>query len=295
MPYVAVNFVLDKPLPLNGSLTIPYPEGKNEGHFFSAVNHTISAGATFFRAPRDFVVITLPDRIQILWRIAQTVPAGTIINLQLEEPCGEFYRDMRMGIAVPGLVESRTYLINLSAPKLAYSDYYVAATNVPDPRSLPLLNNSVVTPRNVVIHSTADNTHCEFTIEGEDLYGRPMIEILNGPVVGQTVGNKAFARVNKISTSQQCKGEISVGIGNKVGLPVFLPGPGYVTSEIINGLRIYGGTITSGEKGYPGPRTGDVRGTYSPPENFPLNGKNTIHLLVSLTNPSNIGLPDYAG
>lgn len=295
MPYVAFNLVLDKPLPMNGTLSMPYPADKNEGHFFSAINHTMSAGASFFRAPRDFIITTQPDRIVLTWRGQNTIPSGTIINLQLEEPCGEFYRDLKQGLVVPNLVESRMFLINLTAPRLSYPDYYVTTTNIPEPRLLPLINNEVTTPRNVVIHSTSNNVHCEFTIEGEDIFKREMVEVINGPNTGVSQGNKAFTRIHRIKANQSCQGEVSIGIGNKLGLPVFLPGPGYVISEIINGQRVYGGTITSGERNVPGPRTGDTRGTYTPPDNFPLNGKNTIHLLVSLPNPGNIGMPDYRG
>ncbi|MGB1540340.1 MAG: hypothetical protein ACPG80_05220, partial [Rickettsiales bacterium] len=145
--------------------------------------------------------------------------------------------------------------------------------------------------------STQDNSHCTFRIEGQDIYGRNMIEDITGPTAeaGRSDGNKAFSKISRISVSGDCYGEISVGSGSKLGLPVFLPGPGFVIREMLNGVGTTGGVIVAGETRFPSATTSDVRGTYTPPRPQELDGRTAVHLLLSLPSPGNIGLPDYTG
>ena len=53
----------------------------------------------------------------------------------------------------------------------------------------------------------------------------------------------------------------------------------------------FAGIVISGDNSMPGPTTSDTRGTYTPPSK--LDGRHTIHLIVSLPNPGNIGLADF--
>jgi hypothetical protein len=138
------------------------------------------------------------------------------------------------------------------------------------------------------------NESATFTIEGEDLYQRTMIEKISA-IPGKTEGKKAFTKIHRITSNHPCTGHVLIGTGNKLGLPVFLPLAGYLIREIINGEGITGGIVVAGETAYPTATTGDRRGTYSPPETLAPNGKRNIHLLLSLLAPGNIGIPDYAG
>lgn len=296
MAYAAVNFILEQSVPSGSSISVPYPPGKNEASFFSAMNHNATIESNFYRCPRDFIIDTQPDRIVFTWRGSFTIPAGTLINLQLEEPCGDFYRDLRNGITVLNMCHSQLFLINLSTPEKPHPEYIVKSNAITATKSLPLVNQWLSVARNLTIHSQDDNAHCSFTIEGEDLYGRPMVESIRGPASGVSAGKKSFTRILRVTPSHPCNGMISIGTGDRLGLPVFLPGPAFVMREIVNGEEVKGGMIVRGETDMVSTATtGDRRGTYTPPQGVEMNGRNTIQLLVSLPNPSNIGSTDYAG
>jgi len=295
MPFVPMNVILDHPLPKNSTLSLPYPEGKNEGHFFGAVNHTVSIDGVFFRSPRDFTLITQPDRVVFVWQGEMTLPASSLLHMQLEIPGGDFYYDAKVGITVLNMVHSPLFMVNLAAPAADDEGYWVQPTPVNEVRSLTLAQTQIPTARNVIIHTENDNSHCTFVIEGEDIYRRAVLEKITASSTGKAEGGKAFARINRITPSHPCNGKIQIGTGNKLGLPVFLPSPGYLIREIINGVTVTGGTVVSGETAIPTATTGDRRGTYTPPPTITLDNKQSIHLLLSLLAPGNIGIPDYAG
>jgi hypothetical protein len=296
MPYVPLNVVLDRMLPVNGTVNLPYPNGRNEGYFFSGFNHTMSIDGAFFRCPRDFIISTQPDRIVMTWRGEFAIPSGAILNIQLEAPGGDFHFDQRTGVTVQCMVSAPLFLVNLSAPLAMQEEFFVTKVASPATKAFRINQNNSDCPRNILVHSDQDNEHCTFTIEGEDLYGRGMLERVSGPSEGNpSVGNKAFHKIHRITPSHPCNGNIWIGTGDKLGLPTFLPSPGYLIREIINGLAVTGGMIVSGETRPPSATTGDCRGTYTPPEDIILNGKHSVHLLLSLPNPGNIGFPDYTG
>ena len=294
MPYVPINIVLDRMLPSGGALNLAYPEGKNEGHLFSGFNHTLTVEGSFFRCPRDFIINTQPDRIIFTWRGDFALPAGTLMNVQLEAPGGDFYFDPRNGVTVSNMVVSPMFMVNLAAPHAPAADFYYFG-GIDHTKPVKLLHNQPDCARNVVVQCEADNSHTHITVEGEDLYFRSMLEKIQGPADGVAVGNKAFSRITKITATHPCNGNISIGTGTKIGLPVFVPAPGFLMREVINGNAVTGGTIVKGETLLPTATSGDCRGTYTPPAGTSMDGKTTIHLLFSLPNPGNIGMFDYAG
>lgn len=295
MPYVPVNLLLDRDLMRGEILNIPYPRGKNEGSFFSAINHNMGIDGQFFLCPRDFILTMRHDNIALHWHGPMDLKRGTLMNLQLEEPGSDFYFDSKRGTTILNMVQSSLYLVNLGGPRVENANLYVRSQIITMPGNIPLSSEQPYTARNVVIHSTQDNSHCIFRLEGIDLYGRPMIEDIHGPTAesGRADGNKAFTQLNKISVKGECVGEISVGTGSKLGLPVFLPAPGFVIRETLDGVTVIGGTIVPGETRYPTAFTNDTRGTYTPPRPQELDGRTAVHLLVSLPSPGNIGLPDF--
>jgi hypothetical protein len=290
-----MNIILKETIPQNGVLILQYPEDKNEGHFFGAANHTLAINGVFFRSPRDFVVIIQPDKMLFIWHGKVPLSAGILLNLQLEIPGGDFYYDQKIGVTVQNMVHSPMFMVNLASPLAADLQYWVKSGAASDAKALPLNQDHVQTARNVTIHSESDNSHCIFVIAGEDMYHRPVVEHITGPNGAICEGKKAFARLTRITVTAPTTGEVSIGTGNKFGLPVFLPSPGYLMREVINGKAVSGGTIASGDLTIPSATTGDRRGTYTPPEGMEANGKNSIHLLLSLLAPGNIGIPDFAG
>jgi|GEM_PF-3011660 len=297
MPYVPVNLLLDRDVMRGDTLNLPYPRGKNEGSFFSAINHNMGIDGQFYLCPKDFVVTMRSDHIALHWHGPRDLKRGTLLNLQLEEPGGDFYFDQKRGTTILNMVQSSLYLVNLGGPKVENANLYVRSQPIPVPGNIVISGEQPYTSRNVVVHSTQDNSHCVFRLEGVDLYGRPMVEDLKGPTAesGRTDGNKAFTKLTKITVQGDVRGEISVGSGSKLGLPVFLPASGFVIREMMNGVAVAGGVVTPGETRFPTATTSDTRGTYSPPRPQELDGRTAIHLLVSLPSPGNIGLPDFTG
>lgn len=295
MPYVKLNTVLKQDLIPNEKLELKYPEGVTQGSFFGAIDHTLGIESRFFRAPKDFIVIPTHDNIVIHWSSNIRVPAGALMHFQFQEQGGDFYSDPRTGITVKGMVQSPTFLVNLGSMADKDPNFYVQSAPIPEAGRLLLTNNKPDAARNVIIHSDADETHAVFTVEGEDVYLRPMVENIKGPSTNIINGKKAFAKINRITVTEACNGNVSIGTGNRLGLPVFVPGQGYVLQEMVNGMPISGGMIVSGELNVPTATTGDRRGTYSPPPSVPLNGRDTIQLFLILPNPGNIGTPDFAG
>ncbi len=295
MPYVKLNTVLKQDLSPNDKIELKYPEGVTQGSFFGSIDHTLGIESRFFRSPKDFIVIPTHDNIVIHWAANIRVPAGALMHFQLQEQGGEFYTDNKTGVTVKGMVHSPTFLVNLGSVADKDANYYVQANSVDEAGRLLLTNNKPDVPRNVTIHSNDDESTVTFVVEGEDVYLRPMIENIKGPTTGVINGKKAFAKINKITVSGRCNGNVSIGTGNRLGLPVFVPGQGYILQEMVNGMPITGGMIVAGELNVPTATTGDRRGTYSPPPSVPLNGRDTIQLFLILPNPGNIGTPDFAG
>lgn len=297
MPYVPVNLILDRNALVGETINIPYPRGKNEGSFFSAINHNMGINGQFFICPKDFIVTMRKDHLALHWHGPRDLKKGELLNIQLEEPGGDFYFDQKRGTTILNMVQSSMYLVNLGGPRVENANLYVRSAAFNTPGEIPVSGEQPYTPRNVVIHSTQDNTDIVFRISGNDLYGRPMVEDIPGPSEesGRADGQKAFAKITKVVVQGQCHGEISVGSGSKLGLPVFLPAPGFVVREMANGVAISGGVIVSGETRFPTATTGDTRGTYTPPRPHELDGRTAIHLLLSLPSPGNIGLPDFKG
>jgi hypothetical protein len=295
MPYVRLNTILKQDLKPNDTLELAYPDGINQGSFFGAIDHTLGIESRFFRSPKDFIVVPTFENLVIHWVANITVPAGALLHFQMQEQGGDFYTDPKTGVTVRGMVQSPTFLVNLGAIRDRDSNYYVQATNITSAGRLLLVNNKPDSPRNVTIHSNDNESDVFFIIEGEDVYLRPMLEQIKGPVAGSINGKKAFAKINKISVSGACKGSVSIGTGNRLGLPVFVAGQGYILQEMVNGMPISGGMVVPGELNIASATTGDRRGTYSPPPSVTLNGRDTIQLFLILPNPGNIGTPDFVG
>jgi len=294
MPYVRVNTILKEDLRPNSKIEVAYPENVTEGSFFGSIDHTLGIESRFFRSPKDFIIIPTSDNLVIHWTANVNVPAGALLHFQLQEQGGEYYTDTRSGTTVRGMVEAKTFLVNLGSVKDRDAVFYVNPAQITSAGRLLLANIKPDCARNVVIFSDKDESDRVFNVYGEDVYMRPMVEHIKGPTVSKTNGKKAFAKINKITVDGPCKGTITIGTGNRLGLPTFIPGPGYVLHELVNGTLITGGMVVPGELNVAGPSTGDRRGTYTPPPSVNLNGRDSIQLFLILPNPGNIGTPDYS-
>lgn len=293
MPHVNSNIVLKSALKPGDTLTFPYPEGKNEASFFGAFNHNFVENDVFYKSPVDFTVHPKAEHLELHWEGNKTLPEGGILYMRLEELGTLYYNDPKTNVTLNHTVPSNVFMVNLRAPKEKDRNFYVAREKIASSGELTLKTTTPDVPRNVTILSTAHDTARRFQVDGFDCYERPMTETIQGPNAGVRQGKKAFAKVTRITVDDVCSGDIAIGIGNRLGLPVFLPAPGYVIKALVNGVEPKQGMVISGEVGKPAATSGDRRGTYTPSPSVKLNGRNAIYLLMSLPNPGNIGSPDF--
>ncbi len=295
MPHITHNFVLDVPLSQGAVLEMPYPKDKTEGSFFGAFNHTISIAGRFFRSPQDFVVVPKPGKMLLKWLHTQAIPVGCLVNMQLEEIGLDSYLDPKTGVSLKNTVAAPTFLLSFRSPIAATDDYYMPRTLIKSAGSLPLQVQFPDIPRSVSIHSTGDDSNRTFRIEGEDYYYRTMIEEVRGANAGIAESNKAFAKISRVITDDACAGEVSVGCGLRLGFPVFIASTALVLKVIYGNQELSGCQIISGDIDFAGTSSSDRRGLLIPPAGLSLDGKTSLYALAALTNPSNIGSPDYSG
>ena len=76
--------------------------------------------------------------------------------------------------------------------------------------------------RNITITSSGNDSGLKFNITGRDIYNNTMVESITGGNDAVASGVKAFAYVDTFTCTEVTVSMISVGIGNKVGLPFAL-------------------------------------------------------------------------
>jgi hypothetical protein len=144
-------------------------------------------------------------------------------------------------------------------------------------------------PRNVVAAWTNTAT---ITVTGTDEYGNTVVETSASGT--SMAGKKAFKTITSVVPSANITGA-TVGTGDVLGLPVFLPGAGHVLSELQDGDVATAGTVVAGlsVNTESTATTADVRGTYDP--NSACNGALRFELLVALPDPTHLGNAQFAG
>jgi hypothetical protein len=122
-------------------------------------------------------------------------------------------------------------------------------------------------PRAVQVDSSdVGDTTQTITVTGYDRYGVPMSEdiALNGTTAVE--GKKAFYRITGAESDAACTGNITVGTTDILGLPVRVDSRNYVLTAW-NGAFVTTGTFAAAVTTDPATATtGDVRGTYTPPD-----------------------------
>jgi hypothetical protein len=165
--------------------------------------------------------------------------------------------------------------------------------------ALALLNGALVSggrcvfdvARNVVAAWT-NTAIC--TVTGKDDRGNTLVEA-SGSGTSLT-GKKAFKEITSVVFNANVTGA-TVGTGNVLGLPVYLPGT--TTSAVLKELEDEAtatagtcvGGLAVGTKSTA--TTADVRGTYAP--NSTPDGAKAFKLLLALEDPSVAGNPQFAG
>lgn len=283
-----------------GNFTVGYPDGRDAGSYAGGTDHEVASHAYgILQASAGEISVSFgSSNITITNNSGQTLAANTAITVQLDMIGPD------ESVVTPVLMADRVkmrgielVMVNLGAPDVSDSDGAVKSQACTVSGGLAtgidgdLASGGVATfdvPRAVV---AAWTTSAKITVTGTDAYGNTIVETTASAGTSHT-GKKAFKTVTGISSSADITG-LTVGTGKVLGLPSFLEGAGYVVAEIQDGAKAAAGTAVGGDTATATATTGDVRGTYAP--NAAPDGSKVFQVLCALDDPSNKGLPQYAG
>lgn len=213
------------------------------GSFLYGFFHRLVMGGTALIYPDDFTISFGTSSMTITNKTGATWPAGTKYILQLDQPGKRVWAPNadRTSQPLAATARSDTVLINLGAPDTADADgFFVSqdlttagvasvSTTVAAAIAAAALAGVADVPRNIVAAWTGTAV---LTVTGKDQYGNTIVE--SSASGTSLTGVKAFKRVTGISVSANVT-SLTVGTGNVLGLPVFLPSRRHVLSEIIDG------------------------------------------------------------
>ena len=298
MSFDIVTTVLSANVLDNGTFTVPYPTGKGAGDYALSHKHKMAAMQSIYNAPRDFTV-AFTTVITVTWKGDTTIPAGETVRLHLDKVGANVPFDELIlpdNITVPTMV-----LIDLGCPDAIVTDGVCASQSASGAHTLTL-NGSLVSggvavldvPRNVIADSGGADT-AVLTITGTDEFGATVVEniTLNGATA--VPGKKAFKTITRVTSSATITNGAFLGTGDVIGLPCFLPATGMILGDFEDGVydASIDGTVVAGVRTVASATTGDVRGTYDP--GAACDGAVNFKLLAMLTDPTNRGVPQYAG
>lgn len=277
-----------------GTFTAAYPSGTSRGVLFGGVFHSLAVAKNVYEAPIDFTVALGASNITVTNNSGATWPSGSEYVLSLDAPGERKIGDENGKFQVNRSTAANAVLVNLGSPVAASANGISASQSVASGANA-LLNGAlavagVVTldvPRNVVAAWTGAAV---LTVNGEDEYGNAMVE---ASASGTTfTGKKAFKRVTSASFGAAVTAA-TIGIGDVLGLPLFLSNGATILKELQDGAAATAGTAVAGDVNKPTATTGDVRGTYDP--NAAADGSKAFQLVVLTADPTYRGAPQFGG
>lgn len=291
-----------------GSITVAYPSGTSKGNFSGSLQHRLVygsnpfSGGNVFTSPAYFTLTFNATNITINWTSGSpTIPNGSTVWLHLDEPG---YSASRNKDPFPqDFIGNRfgLFSVNFGSPAALAATGICAAqaisgSNVSASINGTLASGGAVTvdyDRSVsVVSSGAGDTTQTVTVRGKDRYGVSMAETLTLNGTTTVNGLKAFKTITSVTVSATMAGNLSVGVGNKFGIPYFLQSGAYRVLEIVNGAAVTTGTLVAGATAKPTATTGDVRGTYAP--STAPDGSNTYELVLALGDPDFLGQTQFS-
>lgn len=279
----------------NGTITFSYPAGTNAGSF-AAFGHKIWVDKfqRLLESPTDFTVSFGASNITVTYKGATSIPAGASLNAQFNI-LGEDDGTPEVSPKIDGVADLSVVKLGLGAPVAASANAVATSQAVTVGTSpLALINGALASggvatfdvPRNVVAAWTGTSV---ITVKGTDVDGKPLTE--SSASGTSLAGKKAFKTITSVSFSADVTGA-TVGTGDVLGLPVFLPGTAYVLKELQDGAAATAGTVVAGVSTAATATTGDVRGTYDP--NAACDGAKVFDLIVALGDPDYKGVAQYS-
>ena len=295
MSHRSFQVTLSTALAPAGTLTVGYPPGTDRTYFLSGVQHQMIALGAVYRSPANITVALNAASAVITYNGTTTIPAGTTVTVMLDAG-GEY------PAWAPNTLDARVrpvtlVRVSLGNPATADADGYFASAAINSATPITSMTGALAVggvgvadvPRNVVAAWT--NT-AVMTVTGTDEYGQVVVE--SSASGTSMTGVKAFKTITCIAVSTNVTG-CTVGTGDVLGLPVFVPGTASLVRESQDLAAPTAGTLVPGLSA--GTRstatTADVRGTYDP--NAACDGTRAFNLILALEDPAHRGNPQFAG
>lgn len=297
--YVTADKLLTSAVAQAGTFTIDYPENTTVDDFtLSSANHVLGVGSNpyskkYYTGADDFTVSFGASSITVTWNNATSIPANSYVNLQLDAPGADVDED---SIIYPaGVVPAFPVYLDLGKPDTSSATYFRAAAAIGAGGALTLLQTTLDVARNIIITNAGDDTGDTYVVTGTDIHGAAMVETITGANAGVAAGKKAFKTVSSIVASGASAGNVSVGFGDVIGLPIWVPSSGFLIKELQDGAAATAGTLVAGlaRATASTATTADTRGTYDP--NAACDGAKHFGLIVFADDPTYVGNPQYAG
>lgn len=297
MSFKTAETTLSADVATSGTITFSYPSGTDAGKFRGGSGHTMWAAGlqSLLTAPGDFTVSFGASNITVTYLGSTTLPSGTRVSAQFDSLGGDRDAPSAYTGGVVDVAPTHAFIVNLGAPDTADADG-VCASQAGTADTAMTINGALASggvatfdvPRNVV---GAWTTAAKLTITGTDQYGETVVETTGAAGTAHT-GKKAFKTVTSVVPDTNITGA-TVGTGDVLGLPVFLPEKGLVLREMEDGTTATAGTVVAGVTTAATATTGDVRGTYDP--NSAADGSKAFALVAALPDASDKGVSQFGG
>lgn len=289
MTQIVLSAVPSSAVATSGTIVFTYPAGMTAGNF-APYGHKMFARGLQTMLKQDEAKISVAlgaASATVTYKGTTSIPANTQVDLELNI-AGD-------GAIAPRVLPDDVYDIalvklNLGAPIAAASNGISLSQSVSSGVAALLNGASGATldfPRNVV---AAWTNSAIVTVTGRDEYGNVMVEASSSGT--SFTGKKAFKTITSVIFNASVTGA-TVGTGDVLGLPIFLPGLGSIIRELQDGATATAGTPLAGVQTTPTATTGDVRGTYDP--NAACDGSKVFELIVALGDPTYKGVNQFAG
>lgn len=297
-----VSGILAAAVATAGTFTVGYPTGTTRGDFSLGVTHKLSCIGKVFSAPENMTLSFGATSVTVTYQGTTTLPAGAPFTFQFDvlgECNPALHAASGQAIYTPFVLGN----LDLGSPGAPAANNVCLAQAVAGAAALTL-NGALVassvavmdarTGRALVtVSSNAGDTTQTITVTGTDMYGVAMKETiaLNGTTI--VAGKKAFKRITAIAASAALAGNITVGTGDVIGLPIYVPNAAMILKESIDGAAATAGTIVAGLalSTKPTATNADIRGTYDP--NSTTDGSRAFGLLAAIPDPTFLGATQF--
>lgn len=241
MAFDVISHTLSAAVASAGTFTVSYPTDRSAGDYTGAHGHKLIAIGAVFSAPNDFTLTFNAGDITVTYNGSTTLPSGAAVRLQVDR-LGVDDREPEKVVLPFNMARSNLHVIDLGSPDTADPNGYVESqdltaagvfsvnTTAAAALAAAALNGTADVPRNVVASWTGTAV---LTVTGTDVDGNTLVE---SSASGTTLtGKKAFKTVTGISTSANIT-SLTVGTGDVLGLPVYVPDASYILAELEDGV-----------------------------------------------------------